>query len=198
MKKQQGIVHLQVLGIAVITLLIIGFSFWKISAATSNSQQVAQNTAEKLNKAKTESLQSSQQSTATTSTQQPTAGPASDQAGGITSNSPQQQINAAQSATPAPSTAPANATLLYRIEADGTAKLAPVSTQITSSSGVKLTVSLTCVTSCNFRLVSDAHSFDNTVTYTSSQKIEYHLKNKGSYLLYNEYSPTIKAKITIN
>jgi cytoskeletal protein RodZ len=110
------------------------------------------------------------------------------------STSTQNLASSAQSASPKETV---SATVLYRVSADGTsAQVSPVTTILKNASSVELTIDLNCLGNCQFRLVSDGYGLSDTKTYTSSQKIKYTLTKPGSWVLYNNYTPSTKFKVS--
>lgn len=189
---QSGFAHVLILAVGVI--VVIGIIGTAVVVQYNNHLQHMQALNRAATDAKTKSLNiqsgigsqpsSSANPIATESKPNPTAPPP------VTNTTP-------PNATNPPAIPAETASILYRILPDGnSAQVSPVTTAFNNTTSIKILINLTCMGTCQFKLVSDNYTLSNATTYTSSQSITYTVATPGKYVFYNQYTPSTKFAIS--
>lgn len=181
-QKGFGVIEVIIGLLLLVIIFLVVAGVWKMSAESQNrsgeiSQQQPEN-APSIDTPKTDSSTKVADNPSTTVTNQTTNADTPHQ-----SSNPTIEDNGVSSASTA---------VTYRIsDGGGTAQVAPVITRLGQYQAVNLTVDLQCLSSCQFKLVSDTHPITSEI-YSSSQKITYRLDRPGQHFFYNQFTPGVK------
>lgn len=192
--NEKGFSPIEALLICII-VSILGFTGWYVwhtkqsttkTLDAAHSQVVA-------TKKPAQKTPTASQPTSNTATTAPSTKPTS------TSTTPTTSpTNTATNTTTQSPATPATTTIseYYKVSSDGTsATETPVTTKLQNVTSVTIKLSLTCLGTCQFKLVSDNYTVADTTVYTGTQTISYTISTPGNHIFYNQYTPSTKFAV---